>query len=110
AGLRIQAKEKGLNLTLNVDAPIKGHYMITDPIRITQIIYNLVGNGIKFTKTGGVIVSLETVSKNQETITIRFSIVDTGIGISPDKHETIFEPFIQASGNTTRNFGGTGLG
>ena len=110
AGLRIQAKEKGLTLTLNVDDAIKGKYMVTDPIRITQIIYNLVGNGIKFTKTGGVTVSLDTLDKEQETMSIRFSIKDTGIGISSDKHETIFEPFMQASGNTTRNFGGTGLG
>ena len=84
--------------------------MITDPIRITQIIYNLVGNGIKFTKKGGVTISLKTLDKSDENIRIRFSITDTGIGISADKHEVIFEPFIQASGNTTRDFGGTGLG
>jgi signal transduction histidine kinase/CheY-like chemotaxis protein len=110
AGLRIQAKEKGLNLILNIHDDIKGQFMITDPIRITQIIYNLVGNGIKFTKTGGVTVSLDRLNRTSENMLIRFSIVDTGIGISPDKHEAIFEPFIQASGNTTRNFGGTGLG
>lgn len=110
AGLRIQAKEKGLDLVLNIQDDIKGEFMITDPIRITQIIYNLVGNGIKFTKAGGVTVSLETINKTSENMLIRFSVVDTGIGISPDKHEAIFEPFIQASGNTTRNFGGTGLG
>lgn len=110
AGLRYQANEKGLNLILNIDDSIVGKNMITDPTRITQIIYNLAGNAIKFTKEGIVTVSLRVLTENSENIRIRFSIMDTGIGISTDKHEEIFEPFSQASRDITRNFGGTGLG
>jgi two-component system, sensor histidine kinase len=110
AGMKLQAQEKGLNLILKIDQDIKGLNMTTDPTRITQIIYNLVGNGIKFTNEGGVTISLKTLGRDSGNIRIRFSVTDTGIGISSDQHEAIFEPFIQASGNITRNFGGTGLG
>jgi len=110
SGLELQAKEKGLNLVLQIDEEIKNKYVITDSTRITQIIYNLVGNGIKFTSTGSVTLSLKTLSNIHDIIKIRFSIDDTGIGIPIDKQAMIFEPFIQASASTTRNFGGTGLG
>jgi signal transduction histidine kinase/CheY-like chemotaxis protein len=110
AGLRLQAIEKGLDLILEADEAIVGQYVTTDPVRISQIMFNLVGNGIKFTRQGGVKVSLKVLQNGQDELRIRFSIKDTGIGISVEKHEVIFEPFIQASGNTTRKFGGTGLG
>lgn len=110
AGMHLQTKEKGLDLILNVDETIKDELIITDPTRISQIIYNLVGNAIKFTSKGSVSVSLSSISIDEESIHIRFSVIDTGIGISSDEKELIFEPFTQASTSTTRNFGGTGLG
>ena len=110
AGLRLQAKEKALRLVLKIDDAIKDKCVITDPTRITQIISNLAGNAIKFTSKGSVTVSLKVLSIDSEDLNIRFSVVDTGIGIDSDKQEAIFEPFMQASTSTTRNFGGTGLG
>jgi signal transduction histidine kinase/CheY-like chemotaxis protein len=110
SGLKVQANEKGLILSLDIDKELKGYNVITDPTRITQIIYNLVGNGIKFTNHGGVTVSLKLIEKREDRAAVRFSVKDTGIGISPDKHKTVFEPFTQASSSITRNFGGSGLG
>lgn len=110
SGLRMLTKEKGLQLILDVDDVIKDLRIITDPTRISQIIYNLTGNAIKFTSEGSVSVSLKAINMNSDHVDIRFSVSDTGIGISEDKQEAIFEPFIQASASTTRNFGGTGLG
>ncbi|HEY0666564.1 MAG TPA: ATP-binding protein, partial [Sphingobacteriaceae bacterium] len=109
-GLRMKAKEKGLELRLNIDEILKEKPVITDPTRITQIIYNLVGNAIKFTNKGSVSVSLKVIKVDDDNLNIRFSIIDTGIGISEDNQQSIFEPFTQASTSTTRNFGGTGLG
>lgn len=110
SGLRFQANEKALDLVLDIDEVIKGEHIITDPTRITQIIYNLAGNAIKFTSKGNVAVTLKVNTIDFESINIRFSIADTGIGIDPEKQQAIFEPFTQASTSTTRNFGGTGLG
>lgn len=110
AGLMFQAKDKGINLEMDLSESIKGKRVITDPTRITQIIYNLAGNAIKFTAKGSVTVRLEVIEENSDDIHIKFSVIDTGIGISTDKQKTIFEPFQQASSSTTRDFGGTGLG
>lgn len=110
AGLEFQAKEKGLEIILIVDEAIKSQNVITDPLRITQIIYNLIGNGIKFTHKGSITVSLSMSELNHQHMKVRFSIVDTGIGISNEKHKEIFEPFVQATSTTARRFGGTGLG
>lgn len=110
SGLRIQAKEKGLNLILNIDEEIKNMPISTDPTRISQIIYNLGGNAIKFTSEGSITIDLKMLKKEDGKVFIRFTISDTGIGISEETQGRIFEPFIQASTSTTRNFGGTGLG
>ena len=110
AGMRLQVKEKSLDLKLNVDEAIKDELIFTDPTRISQIIYNLAGNAIKFTLKGSVSIGLKMISMDAESIHIRFSVRDTGIGISENEKEAIFEPFTQASTSTTRNFGGTGLG
>lgn len=110
AGMRVQAKEKGLNLILEMDEGIKDLHIFTDPTRLSQIIYNLTGNAIKFTPLGSVTVGLKLIERDSENIFIRFSVLDTGIGISIENQQVIFEPFIQASTSTTRNFGGTGLG
>ncbi|HYK76180.1 MAG TPA: ATP-binding protein [Daejeonella sp.] len=110
SGLRFQAKEKGLNFVLDIDEAIIGKYVLTDPTRITQIIYNMAGNAIRFTEVGTVSIHLIVLFSDDDHLNIGFSVTDTGIGISADKQEAIFEPFIQASSSTSRNFGGTGLG
>lgn len=102
--LKFKAEEKGLELSSklseNVPALVMG-----DPARMNQILINLVGNAIKFTDKGKVIVALS--SENEQ---LKFSVTDTGIGIAPEKLEYIFEAFDQAKGSTARYYGGTGLG
>lgn len=110
SGLQLQAKEKGLYLDLEVDDEIKHSNVCTDPTRISQIIYNLAGNAIKFTSEGSVIIKVKAHQRDNDSIKIRFSVIDTGIGINKEQQEAIFEPFTQASSSTTRMYGGTGLG
>lgn len=110
SGMDIQAREKGLEFVLDMNDEIKQCYVITDSTRITQIIYNLVGNGIKFTEAGNVMLSLAVTEKNETEMRVRFTVTDTGIGISKEQQQIIFEPFTQASTSTTRSYGGTGLG
>lgn len=110
SGMRFQAEEKGLELVVNIDDEIKTHQVITDPTRLTQVIHNLLGNAIKFTPNGRVSLGLKVIESYPDSIVINFSVADTGIGISTEKQELIFEAFTQASSSTTRNFGGTGLG
>ncbi len=108
--LALRAHAKGLELLLEVQREVPD-YIVGDPVRIGQIITNLVGNAIKFTDTGEVAVyaSLEGTASDGR-IRLRFDIRDTGIGIPSDKQTVIFEAFAQADGSTTRKFGGTGLG
>lgn len=110
SGLRIQAKDKGLDLILDIDDDIRLIPVSTDPTRISQIIFNLTGNAIKFTSKGNVTLKLKILHTDADYLRIRFSISDTGIGINSEQTEAIFEPFIQASTSITRNYGGTGLG
>jgi signal transduction histidine kinase/CheY-like chemotaxis protein len=110
SGLRIQAKEKGLQLLLEIDEDIEKIPISTDPTRISQILFNLTGNAIKFTSIGSVKIHVKILEEDADKINVRFSIIDTGIGINAEKMESIFEPFTQASTSTTRNYGGTGLG
>ncbi len=85
-------------------------YLVGDPVRLTQIINNIIGNAIKFTEVGSVSLTVVTKEKNDEYIIIEFIIKDTGIGISPLKIGSIFDSFSQAESDTTRKYGGTGLG
>lgn len=110
AGLRIKAIEKGLNFHLYIDPIIGDRAIEGDPTRLTQIIYNLVANALKFTEKGSIYISASVVERKKDFIKVHFSVKDTGIGISPDKQTLVFEPFKQASKNITRKFGGTGLG
>ncbi|MEO5998447.1 MAG: ATP-binding protein [Chitinophagaceae bacterium] len=103
------AKNKGLKLVILADSTID--YNVTgDPMRLTQVLMNLVGNAIKFTEKGRIEVSCVTESQDEKMAELGFTVKDTGIGIPPGKIETVFERFMQADSNTTRQFGGTGLG
>ena len=104
-----RAHEKGLELIAAVLPEVPDH-VVGDPVRIRQVILNLVGNAIKFTEVGEVELRLETVSQTEDEVTLRCCVRDTGIGIPPEKHRQIFEAFAQADSSTTRQYGGTGLG
>jgi signal transduction histidine kinase/CheY-like chemotaxis protein/HPt (histidine-containing phosphotransfer) domain-containing protein len=101
--------QKGLELTCQISSDIPA-YVVGDPGRIRQILINLVGNAIKFTQQGEVVVRAECDSRSDDKLELHFTVNDTGIGISADKQSLIFEAFAQADGSTTRNYGGTGLG
>jgi PAS domain S-box-containing protein len=107
--LSLKAHEKGLELTCQKKAEVRTS-LVGDPGRLRQIIVNLVGNAIRFTEKGEVSILCEVESKDQESILLRFSVSDTGIGIPEDKLDVIFESFKQADGSMTRKYGGTGLG
>ncbi|MBT3386994.1 MAG: PAS domain S-box protein [Desulfobacula sp.] len=111
--IALKAREKGLELVCHVHADTPDP-MIGDPVRLRQIMVNLIGNAIKFTEQGEIVLEC-TVDNTfceiqKETIGLIFSVRDTGIGIPEDKHATIFESFTQADTSTTRKYGGTGLG
>jgi signal transduction histidine kinase/CheY-like chemotaxis protein len=101
------AHAKGLAFTHEVDAGVPA-WIDTDPVRVRQVLLNLIGNAIKFTERGSVSVraALDTVDPRL----LRLEVRDTGIGVAPDQHAAIFEPFRQADGSIVRRFGGTGLG
>ena len=107
--LEFRAAEKGLELAIRVDPEVPD-YLVGDFGRLRQIFYNLIGNAIKFTEAGEVLVELELRSKEGDAACLHFSVCDTGIGIAPEKQKLIFDSFTQAEGSTTRRFGGTGLG
>jgi len=107
--LAIRANQKGLELACRL-APEVPEYLIGDPGRLRQIITNLVGNAIKFTEQGEVVVRVSVDSQREHGVTLHFTVRDTGIGIPPEKQQTIFEAFEQADASTTRRYGGTGLG
>lgn len=106
--LNLEAIEKGLELTVTTEGPVPS-MIYTDPLRLRQILVNLVGNAIKFTERGSVNVKVKLLQKG-EGFTLAFVISDTGTGIDPDKASRLFAPFTQADASTTRKFGGTGLG
>jgi PAS domain S-box-containing protein len=107
--LGLEAHEKGLELTLYPDLALP-MVVAGDPSRIRQILINLIGNAIKFTHKGEIIVRVELESVTEAEAAIRFSVADTGIGIPGEQIDSIFEPFTQADGSTIRKYGGTGLG
>jgi CheY-like chemotaxis protein/HPt (histidine-containing phosphotransfer) domain-containing protein len=107
--LALRAHSKGLELAYHIDQEIP-EMLVGDPIRLRQIIINLVGNAIKFTERGEVLVDVSCVAQNEGGLRLRFSVTDTGIGVSPDKQRLIFDAFSQADNSITRRFGGTGLG
>src|SRR5450631_715759 len=108
-GLALRAHEKGLELACHADPQIP-EYVVGDSGRLRQVLVNLVGNAIKFTSHGEVVVKVQMDSWSNHELGLHFSVADTGIGIPVEKHSLVFEAFAQADGSTTRNFGGTGLG
>jgi signal transduction histidine kinase/CheY-like chemotaxis protein len=103
--LKLQANEKGINLVINYDKDI-GQYFYGDNLRIAQILTNLLNNAIKFTDNGEV----ELIITKENDNLIRFSVKDSGIGITKEQQDRLFKSFSQADGSTTRKYGGTGLG
>jgi PAS domain S-box-containing protein len=104
-----RADQKSIELACHVKTDVPDG-LVGDPLRLRQIIVNLVGNAIKFTEHGEVVLGVEVGSRNNSDIQLRFSVTDTGIGIPADKQGVIFEAFSQADSSTTRRYGGTGLG
>ena len=107
--LAIRAQQKGLELACHI-RPDVPDALIGDGGRLLQVVTNLVGNAIKFTERGEVLLNVEPASLDQDLIVLHFAVSDTGIGIPPEKQSLIFEAFAQADSSTTRRFGGTGLG
>ena len=104
-----RAHSKGLEIILNI-SPEMPLQFYGDPIRLRQILINLIGNAIKFTDTGEIEASVAPVEIHDEKALLRFSVRDSGIGIAPQAQAAIFESFAQADGSSTRKYGGTGLG
>jgi two-component system, sensor histidine kinase and response regulator len=106
-----RASQKGLELILHIDPKVPA-YVSSDPVRLRQILVNLVGNAIKFTEVGEVVVDIQygCGPPTESMVTLLFSVRDTGIGIDVEHHAQIFESFSQADTTTTRRYGGTGLG
>ncbi len=107
--LALRANEKGLELVSHLAPDVPCH-LIGDPNRLYQILLNLLGNAIKFTETGSVVMTVTNDLDCQDAGVIRFSITDTGIGVPPDKLKSIFDTFTQAHSTIARQYGGTGLG
>lgn len=105
----LTAEQKGLRFVVDVDGDVP-QVLIGDPLRLGQVLNNLVGNAIKFTERGGVHLHARCKERNDQTATIEFSVSDTGIGISPEEQKKLFQSFSQADSSTTRRYGGTGLG
>jgi len=104
-----QSQDKGLELACVIEQEVPRNVK-GDPGRVRQILVNLVGNAVKFTEKGEVVVRVLTAEDRENTVLIRFEVTDTGVGVEPEARKRIFEHFSQADGSMTRRFGGTGLG
>jgi signal transduction histidine kinase/CheY-like chemotaxis protein len=107
--LALRAHQKGLELVYHVH-PTVPDALIGDPGRLRQILVNLVGNAIKFTERGEVVMEVDTEAQTGDNVSVHVAVTDTGVGIPPEKQRLIFEPFTQIDSSTTRQYGGTGLG
>ncbi len=109
-GMQQKATEKSLDMFLHIKEHVQNLKVVGDPARLTQIVFNILGNAIKFTPIGRISVRLDVIRINESDMMLIIEIADTGIGIDTAMQEKIFEPFTQASTSTNRQFGGTGLG
>ncbi|MFN3323248.1 MAG: response regulator [Bryobacteraceae bacterium] len=107
--LAIEADRKGLELIYDIGAEV-GEILVGDSVRLRQVLTNLIGNAIKFTETGEIVVRVSGLETKADHCVLQFSVSDTGIGIPVDKQASIFDSFTQADGSMTRRYGGTGLG
>jgi two-component system sensor histidine kinase/response regulator len=107
--LALRAAEKGLELACDIDGSVPD-VLLGDAGRLRQVLLNVLGNAVKFTDQGEVVLHVDVESVSASSATLRFAVTDTGIGIAADKQRQIFQAFTQADTSTTRRFGGTGLG
>ncbi len=105
----VKAEEKGLELLFNVDETVPTE-LVGDPLHLGQILLNLTSNAIKFTDSGQIVVAVEVANAEVDSTVLQFSVSDTGIGMTAEEIEGLFEAFTQADSSTTRKYGGTGLG
>jgi len=105
----MRAAEKGIEIIFSIDKKIP-KTLVGDPLRLAQVLINLTSNAVKFTEHGQVLVAVALTEQSPERVILRFSVQDSGIGIEKEKIARLFEPFTQADGSTTREYGGTGLG
>jgi two-component system sensor histidine kinase/response regulator len=105
----IKTQEKGLELLFKTDSSVPTA-LVGDPLRLGQILINLSNNAVKFTDSGEIVVATELIQKDEAQITLKFSVHDTGIGMTAEQAAKLFQPFAQADSSTTRKYGGTGLG
>lgn len=105
----LEAHKKGLELAVFID-PKAPHMLNGDPVRLRQILVNLVKNAVKFTARGSILVNVKALKEDQHLTTLKFAISDTGVGISKEKQKKLFQLFSQVDSSTTRKYGGTGLG
>jgi CheY-like chemotaxis protein/HPt (histidine-containing phosphotransfer) domain-containing protein len=105
----LKAEEKGLEILFSIgnDVPIS---LIGDPLRLGQVLSNLTHNAIKFTEEGEIVISVKVISKEEKNVRLKFSVKDTGVGLSEEQIGKLFQSFSQADDSTTRKYGGTGLG
>ena len=106
----LKCEEKGIRLVKSISKELENTYIKSDPVRLNQVLNNLVSNAVKFTKKGTVNLNIELIKSTKDQLTIQFSIIDTGAGIPKSKLNHIFNPFSQADTSVTREYGGTGLG
>ncbi|MFM6989001.1 MAG: response regulator [Arenimonas sp.] len=107
--VRQKAKDKGLELVFDVDASVPTN-LVGDPLRIGQVLINLLSNAVKFTEAGEIDVIVRQLADAGDAVELKFMVTDTGIGLSPEQIDRLFQSFQQADSSTTRRFGGTGLG
>jgi signal transduction histidine kinase/DNA-binding response OmpR family regulator len=107
--LSVNAARKGLELLFEFGQGVPD-VVFADPIRLRQIVMNLLGNALKFTERGEVVLQVQAEERSGDRVCLHFTVTDTGIGVPPEKQAAIFQPFTQAEGSTTRKHGGTGLG
>ena len=107
--ISVQTNQKGIELLLQIDPKVPS-LLKGDPGRVRQIITNLLCNAVKFTSHGEISLSVDVIRQNDNKALLKFTVSDTGIGVTPDKLDALFQPFTQADSSTTRKYGGTGLG
>ena len=108
--ITVKAEEKENLEVLFATSRKVPHFLVGDPLRLGQVLINLANNAVKFTESGEIVVSTELVSQNEDQVTLKFSVSDTGVGLTQDQIDKLFEAFSQADTSTTRKYGGTGLG